>query len=130
MGFKVHEITSRKDVNNMQQDLLSEESLDKVYVAVELAENMIDAGETGEIMINGTQVINVIHDKTKVAMVKEAVEQAKFYKKNSINSRIGQKKGNSNLGGKGLLSILYSGWDISVEENSRNYRITATKCSA
>lgn len=130
MGFKIHEINSRKDVNNMQKDLLTEESLDKVYVAVELAENMIDAGETGEIMINGTQVVNVIHDKTKIATVKEAVEQAKFYKKNSINSRIGEKKGNCNLGGKGLLSILYSGWDISVEECSRDYRITATKCSA
>lgn len=127
--FAIHNIHSRKDINKMQQSLLNEPA-EKVYVAMELAENMVDAGEEGEILINGSQVVNVVHNKSKLTEVREAVEQARFYKENCISGRIGEKKNNSNLGGRGLLSILYSGWSLEIEESTTDYKITASKCTA
>lgn len=126
IGYIRHVIKSRSDVSKMQNKLKSESS-EKSYIAMELAENMIDAGECGEILINGTCIKNVINTKSKIADVREAIGKAKFYKDNKLTGRIGESKQGSNLGGKGLLSILHSGWNLEIEESNSTFAITATK---
>ena len=63
MSFAEFKIKTRADVVKMQSSLLKQESADKRFIALELADNMVDAGETGEILINDIQIINRIDSK-------------------------------------------------------------------
>lgn len=129
-SFQIFKISNRKDINEMQKLLLKKkEESEKQYIALELAENMIDAGESGEIHINGVQVINKVYNKSHFLEVKEVVSQAKFYKQQNLTGRInGEGKFPKNsLGGKGLLSIVHSGWDIEVHEDTFGFSIAATR---
>lgn len=132
-SFQIFKISSRKDVNEMQKLLLKKkEELEKQYIALELAENMIDAGEKGEIHINGIQVINKVYNKSQLLEVKEVISQAKFFKQQHLTGRInGEGKNPKNsLGGKGLLSIIHTGWDIEVHEDTFGFSIAATRPTA
>ena len=131
MSFAEFKIKTRADVVKMQSSLLKQESADKRFIALELADNMVDAGETGEILINDIQIINRIDSKTKIDEIREVVGKAAFFKKNGITDRVnGSTDNKTDLGGKGLLSILHCGWDLDVQELSAGVCITATRCSS
>lgn len=132
-SIEIFKIESKQDILKMQKILLKKkEETEKQYIALELAENMIDAGEHGEICINGVQVINKVYKKTKIVEVKEIINKAKFFKRNNLTGKINYDKKNpeNNLGGRGILSILHSGWDIEINEEENGFSITATRPTA
>lgn len=132
-SIEIFKIENKQDILKMQKILLKKkEETEKQYIALELAENMIDAGEHGEICINGVQVINKVYKKTKIVEVKEIINKAKFFKQNNLTGKINYDKKNpeNNLGGRGILSILHSGWDIEINEEANGFSITATRPTA
>ena len=119
----VFDIKNTKDIKQMQSKLnklgMSEE---KKYIALEFAENMIEANLTGSIKINDVYIINIVKSSTKESVdnVKSFIDKAKTMKKsNSVNV--------TDERGKGLLSILYANWDLNVENGHQDFSIIARK---
>jgi DNA-binding protein YbaB len=121
----VFDIKNTKDIKQMQAKLnklgMSEE---KKYIALEFAENMIEANLTGSIKINDVYIINIVRacPKENVDTIKSFITKAKdMKKKNAVNMQDER--------GKGLLSILYADWDLNVEGGSKDFSIIARKNS-
>ena len=123
-------IQSQKDIEKMQKSLLTQSDTVKRYVALELAENMVDSGEQGTILVNGSEVISKVEDKKHLTEVRQAIDQAHHMQENRLTGKVNESKTRTgNLGGKGLLTILHSGWDLSVSEEDSGFSITAARCS-
>lgn len=131
-GNLVYHIRCHADVEKMQLELnkLGVPS-DKKFIALEFAENMVESCENGEIIINGIQVVSVVeNDPEKASDARKHVEAAKFLKDNRIDQKVdGSHGGDEKYGGRGLLSILFSGWNLDVleEREKRRFSIVATR---
>lgn len=107
-------IKDKKDLFAMQKELNHSQkiSTEKKYIALELAENMIDAHEEGEIKINGVEIVNIINDTKCKPELEEFVEKVKSMHQKGETGSV-KKDGRKN-GGRGLLSILYAGWNLKL----------------
>jgi hypothetical protein len=131
-NYQVFEIRDRSDISHMQSTLNKEDCPhDKRFIALELAENMVNAHAEGEILINGVEVINVVTagvNRTKVDEVNHYLGKAKHMLDNHIPGKV-KTDPSRKFGGKGLLTILSAGWDVNVvpEQDYRGMKIVATR---
>ena len=112
-------IKNKKDLFAMQKELNHSNSIstEKKYIALELAENMIEAHEEGEIKINGIEIVNIINDTKCKSELEEFIERVKsMYQKGETGS---VKKDGRKNGGRGLLSILYAGWNLKLIQEEK-----------
>lgn len=123
--FDIH---CKEDFFSMQKLLNSKNdvSVEKRYIALELAENIIEAKEKGSIIINGVNVESIIHDfnEDKYTEAESYIQKAKeaFNEQKTSNIKV-----KNNFGGRGFLTILYAGWNIEIHKESTGFRITANK---
>ena len=121
------DIKTSKDIKAMQAHLnkigISEE---KKYIALEFAENMIEAKLTGSIKINDVYIINVLKNSSKnheCTAIKNLINKAKDLKKKNATKFDAIDDNNS----KAILSILYADWDLNTEEDANDFSIIARK---
>lgn len=119
-NFIIFDIKTNKDIKEMQNKLnklgVSEE---KKYIALEFAENMIEAKLSGSIKINDVYIVNVVKCdcKENLLNMRSVIDKVKDMRKNNI---VGSKE-------KGLLSIAYADWDLDVTEEPKHFSIIARK---
>lgn len=115
-------IQNNEDILKLNRKL--KERPEMQYIAVELAQNMVDKSQTGEIRFNGKEAYAIIDKKTikNVDEIKEAIETAK-----KIYSEGGCGSINSTSRGRGLISIIYAGWDLNLLDSEKNLKVCAKK---
>lgn len=125
----IFDIKSNQDVLSMQLEIRNIDIV-KNYIAIELAQNLVDSKHPGELYING-KVIGTIFEmeKNEVKILEEKIESARK-KVNNNNSDLfeGIDTKKKNYGGFGLISILKMGWDIETEyDKEKKIKISAIK---
>jgi hypothetical protein len=92
------------------------------YIASELSENLVKTNLTGTVRVNCQKVETIITGGDKSQEAEAFIKIAKH----SINQNENIKY--KERGGKGFVSILRLGWDISVEKLSETaYKVSASK---
>lgn len=115
-------IENENDLIDLQKTLLQEkQSADKVFVATEMASNILRAHERGTITVNGVYV----ETKLKTNHFKEIVhyvEKAKEIKEKQLPQTL---KGEP-LRGMGFVTMFGAGWNLKVEKLGKYVRIIAS----
>lgn len=124
---KSYRIDDNFSLTFLQKDL--RDNFELQYVVQELIQNMIDENESGKIIIESKDqiYITIKAEKDKIKQLNKALKDAKYKNDNKIKGPICSSKGTSIKRGRGLISILSIGWELSLQEEMNGMLLTAKK---
>ena len=120
-------IKNTNDVISLNKTLRERKASEEIcYVATEIAQNIVNANTKAEMKVNCNSVESIVTgNKYNEASIYTKLAKYAYNKKEYVDLK------NENLAvssGTGLLTIFYSGWDISVNPiNDKQYSIIASK---
>jgi len=126
----VFEIHDAQDVVRLQMEMLETHVyIEQRFIAQELVENMVASGCPGHLSVTDDviETDQEIPDPSVYDHVMALIYKARHMLRNGERGKI-EESSPAEYGGKGFLTILSSGWDLSVERfNCRGMKIVATR---